>query len=85
MLCCVYPGALLRWHRQMFRLYWWKKSIGVQKKPKIVSEIIQLIRQMAKENRLWGAERIQGELLKLGIKISKRLFENQDGHELNGS
>jgi hypothetical protein len=47
-----------RWHRELFRLYW-------KRKPKVAEETITLIRQMAQENRLWGAERIRGELLKL--------------------
>ena len=59
----------MRWHREMFRKYWRKKSQG---KPKIAAETIALIQRMAEENRLWGAERIRGELLKLGIEVSKR-------------
>ncbi len=64
----VQPDTLLRWHRELFRLYWRKKSQG---KPKVSSETIGLIQKMAKENQLWGAERIRGELLKLGIEVSK--------------
>ena len=71
----VQPDTVLRWHREMFRWYWRRKSKGGQKKPKIDAETINLIRQMAKENPLWGGERIQGELLKLGIKISKRTVQ----------
>jgi hypothetical protein len=61
----VQPDTLLRWHRELFGMYWRKKSQG---KPKITAETIALIEKMAKENRLWGAERIRGELLKLGIE-----------------
>jgi hypothetical protein len=68
----VRPGTLLRWHRELFGLYWWKKSQG---KPKISSETIALIEKMAKENLIWGAERIRGELLKLGIVVSKRTIQ----------
>ena len=51
----VQPDTLLRWHRELFRKYWRKKSQG---KPKISAETIALIEKMAKENQLWGAERI---------------------------
>jgi hypothetical protein len=52
----------------LFQFYWRRKS---QVKPKI-PETIALIEKMAKENGLWGAERIRGELLKFGIEVSKR-------------
>jgi len=68
----VQPETLLRWHRELFQLYWRKKSQG---KPKISVETIALIEKMAKENQLWGAERIRGELLKLGIEVSKRTVQ----------
>lgn len=68
----VQPDTLLRWRREMFRLYWRQKSQG---QPKISSETIALIQKIAKENHLWGAERIRGELLKLGIKVSKRSIQ----------
>jgi len=68
----VQPDTLLRWHRELFSKYWRKKSQG---KPKISAETIALIQEMAKENQLWGAERIRGELLKLGIEVSKRTIQ----------
>jgi putative transposase len=68
----VQPNTLLRWHRELFRFYWRRKSHG---QPKISSETINLIRRMAVENQLWGAERIRGELLKLGIEVSKRTVQ----------
>ena len=64
----VQPDTLLRWHRELFQFYWRKKSQG---KPKISPETIALIKKMAGENQLWGAERIRGELMKLGIEVSK--------------
>ena len=67
----VQPDTLLRWHRDLFRLYWRRKSRKRKRKPRIPQETIDLIKQMAAESRLWGAERIRGELLKLGIKVSK--------------
>lgn len=68
----VQPDTLLRWHRELFRIDWRRKSQG---KPNVSSETITLIRKMAGENQLWGAERIRGELLKLGIEVSKRTIQ----------
>ena len=68
----VQPETLLRWHWELFRIYWRRKSQG---KPKTSTETIALIRKMAKENQLWEAERIRGELLKLGIEVSKRSIQ----------
>jgi hypothetical protein len=74
-LLIVQPDTVLRWHRELFRLYWQRKSKPKSRKPRISPEIAQLICQMAQENRLWGAERIRGELLKLGIKVCKRTIQ----------
>jgi len=74
-LAIVQPETLLRWHRELFRLYWKRKSKAASRKPKVAEETITLIRQMAKENRLWGAERIRGELLKLGLRVCKRTIQ----------
>src|SRR5437870_2277164 len=63
-LVIVQPDTLLRWHRELFRLYWKHKSKAASRKPKVAAQTIALIRQMATENRLWGAEGIRGELLK---------------------
>ena len=71
----VQPDTLLRWHRELFRFYWRLKSKRKQSKPKIPPETVDLIRKMAKENHLWGAERIRGELLKLGIRVCKRTVQ----------
>jgi putative transposase len=71
----VQPDTLLRWHRDLFRRYWRRKSWNKKPKPRIASETIALIKQMAKRNPLWGAERIRGELLKLGIRVSKRTIQ----------
>jgi hypothetical protein len=71
----VQPDTLLRWHRDLFQIYWRRKSKPEKKKPRISTGTINLIQQMANENRLWGAERIRGELLKLGIRVSKRTIQ----------
>ena len=70
-LLIVKPDTLLKWHRQGFRLFWQRKSQGKARKPRIAEETIALIKQMAVENRRWGAKRIRGELLKLGIPLNK--------------
>ena len=80
-LFIVQPETLLRWHRQGFRLYWKYKSRAAAPKPKIAAETVALIKQMARDNRLWGAERIRGELLKLGIHVCKRTIQKYLGHE----
>jgi len=62
----------LRWHRELFQFDWRRKSQG---RSKISPKTIALIQELGKENRLWGAERIRGELLKLGIEVSKRTIQ----------
>jgi transposase InsO family protein len=74
-LIIVQPKTLLRWHRQGFKLYWKYKSRATSPTPKISAETVALIKEMARENRLWGAERIRGELLKLGIRVCKRTIQ----------
>ncbi len=54
---------------------WQRKSKAASRKPKIAEETIALIREMATNNRLWGAERIRGELLKLGLRVCKRTVQ----------
>jgi putative transposase len=69
------PDTLLRWHRNLFRRYWKRKSKPKNHKPPIPQETIDLIKEMGRKNWLWGAEKIQGELLKLGISLSKRTIQ----------
>src|SRR5260370_12242114 len=65
----VKPATVIQWHRQGFRLYWrWRSRSG---RPSVDREVRELIRQMNAANPLWGAPRIHGELLKLGIEISQ--------------
>lgn len=68
----IQPDTLLSWHRNLFHNYWRRKSQG---RPGVASETITSIRRIVKENKLWGSERIRGELLKLGIALSKRTIQ----------
>ena len=67
----VQPETIIRWHRTGFRLYWRWKSRSRGGRPKVPVEIRRLIREMSLANRLWGAPRIHGELLKLGIEVAQ--------------
>src|SRR6266404_3660432 len=67
----VQPETIIRWHRTGFRLYWRWKSRSPCGRPKVPMEIRRLIREMSLANRLWGAPRIHGELLKLGIEVAQ--------------
>jgi putative transposase len=70
----VQPETILKWHRSGFRLFWRHRSKS-RNAPRLSPDKIDLIRDMAKRNRLWGAERIRGELLKLGVRVSKRTIQ----------
>ena len=67
----VKPETVIRWHRAGFRAYWRWKSRPRGGRPKTPAEIRQLIRDMSVANPLWGAPRIHGELLKLGIDVGQ--------------
>ena len=67
----VKPNTVIRWHRAGFRVYWRWKSRSRGGRPKTAAEIRQLIREMSIANPLWGAPRIHGELLKLGIEVGQ--------------
>src|SRR5262249_24352417 len=68
----VQPATILRWHRAAFRAFWRRRSRRAGRPP---TPRAALIRHMATSNPLWGAERIRGELLKLGIRVSKRTVQ----------
>jgi putative transposase len=71
-LVIVKPETVIAWHRKGFGLFWtWKIRHGQPGRPPVSKEIRQLIRKMSRENPLWGAPRIHGELLKLGIDIGE--------------
>src|SRR5712672_1972868 len=70
-LAIVKPDTIIRWHRAGFRAYWRWKSRRRGGRPTVTPEIRKLIREMSIANALWGAPRIHGELLKLGIEIGQ--------------
>jgi putative transposase len=76
-LLLVQPDTLLRWHRQLFRWCWRRTSRATSPahRPPLAPETFALIREMAAANRLWGAERIRGERLKLGIRVAKSTIQ----------
>ena len=71
-LLVVKPASVIRWHRKGWRLYWSWKSRTRLARPRLSPEVRDFIGTMSRDNRLWGTERVRGELLKLGIVVSKR-------------
>jgi hypothetical protein len=67
----VKPETILRWHRSGFKAFWRWKSRHRPGRPTIDRDLRDLIRQMSKDNPLWGAPRIHGELLKLGFEVAE--------------
>jgi Integrase core domain len=67
----VKPDTVIRWHRAGFRSFWRWKSPYQGGRPRTPAEIRQLIHDMSIANPLWGAPRIHGELLKLGIEVGQ--------------
>src|SRR5262249_28298284 len=70
-LVLVQPATIERWNRDTGHRHWWRRSRRPGR-PRIDSLSRDLIRRLAEENSLWGAPRIHGELLKLGIAVSER-------------
>jgi putative transposase len=68
----VKPTTVLQWHRRGFRFVWrWRSGARRPGRPRLASDVRSLIRQMSRANPLWGAPRIHGELLKIGIEVSQ--------------
>jgi hypothetical protein len=65
----VKPETVIAWHRRGFRLWWTWKSRRCLGRPTVPADIRTLIRTMAEANPRWGAPRMHGELLKLGIDV----------------
>jgi hypothetical protein len=70
-LAIVQPATVIRWHRAGFRAYWRWKSRARGGRPTVPLEVRRLIRAMSLANPLWGAPRMHGELLKLGIDVGQ--------------
>jgi transposase InsO family protein len=70
-IAIIRPETLIRWHRRGFRAFWRWKSRSMGGRPTVPTEIRELIREMSRANWLWGAPRIHGELLKLGIEVAE--------------
>ena len=72
-LLIVTPATVLRWRRRRFRVHWTTLSGRPQVgRPPVNAEIAALVRRMAETNPLWGAPRIHGELMKLGVEVAER-------------
>lgn len=70
-LAITRPETIIRLHRRGFRAYWRWKSRSLGGRRMLAQEIRQLIREMSLANPLWGAPRIHGELLNLGIDVGQ--------------
>ena len=71
-LVIVKPETVVRWHRSGFKCYWtWKSRRRRPGRPSVAPEVRELIRDMSRSNPLWGAPRVHGELMKIGISISQ--------------
>ena len=65
------PDTVVRWHRRAFAWHWTRKSRHLPGRPEVAANIRNLILRMSQANPLWGAPRIHGELLKLGIAVAQ--------------
>jgi putative transposase len=65
----VRPETLLRWHRRMVRRRWTYPTTSTGRPP-ISEQVQQLVIRLARENPKWGYQRIHGELLRLGVRMS---------------
>jgi hypothetical protein len=72
----VTPATLLRWHRELVRKKWTYGERGKPGRPPIDPEVRDLVLRIARENPRWGCVRIEGELRKLGIRISATTIRN---------
>ena len=77
----VQPETILRWHRAGFKVFWRWKSRNRAGRPKIDRGLHDLIQRMSRENPLWGASRIHGELL---ITRRPRTSSTQQDQRLRG-
>src|SRR5260370_18722482 len=67
------PATVIAWRRKGFRLFWtWKVRRGQRGRPPVSKEVRNLIRKMSRDNPIWGAPRIHGELLQASVLMSAR-------------
>jgi transposase InsO family protein len=78
-LVFVRPETVVRLHRRAWRLFWRWRSRTRLGRPRLSPEVRALIAAMARDNPLWGTERIRGELLKLGLAVSNRSIRRYRG------
>jgi transposase InsO family protein len=71
----VQPETVIGWHRRGWQLFWRWRSRARLGRPRLSAEVRELIATIARENPRWGSERIRGELLKLGLAVSKRSIQ----------
>ena len=75
-LIFVKPETVIRWQKKRFREHWTRRcQAGWPGRPEIPKEVKELIRMMSRMNPTWGSPRIQGELAKAGIEVSKSTVE----------
>jgi len=70
------PETVLKWHRELVRRKWTQEHTNKGGRPRIDSELEALIVRLAEENPRWGYGKIEGELIKLGIKLSQTTIRN---------
>ena len=75
----VRPETVIGWHRQGFRLYGRWKSHPPAGRPSVPGEVAELLGRISLANQGWGAPRIAGELLKLGLQVSQRWRKTGSG------
>ena len=78
-LVLVRPETVVRWHRRGWQLFWRWQSRPRRGRPRLSGEVRELLATMARDNPRWGSERIRGELLKLGLVVSKRSIQRYRG------
>jgi putative transposase len=75
-LVIIKPETVIAWHRRGFQMFWTWKSRRRTGRPTVAAEVCVLIRTMSQANPRWGAPRLHGELLKLGIEVCQAPVAN---------
>lgn len=85
-LLVVQPETVLRWHRNGWKAYWRRRCRRRRAggRRRIPLELRELIRRMARENPLWGQQRIQAELAGFGFRVSARTVAEYMRRRWNG-